>query len=583
MASAPHDRARTPDPSFDRYARMVSRALGTPVALVSLVEADRQVFPGARGLPPEVDRVRETPLSHSFCQHVVADGAPLVITDARQDERLRDNLAIPELGVVAYAGWPITDHTGAIVGSLCAIDTEPRAWTAGDLEMLEDLAAACSTELSERATRAAEIDLSHRSNVLLALSDGLAPTRTLADVAAAVDRIAVELLGCLAVGIWVRTSVDGDGGAVREHLAYVDHPASTWDSARVNRRLALDDSNPLGGTIVAGRGQHFPDRAGQNARYPRVDISRQVGEARSFVPLIGRDDVIGALALIWPGRRVLSDEDQVTVEALASYAGQALQRALLLQDRLDALVTLQKALMPHLPQPNTLELAARYFPAATQDQVGGDWYDAVVMPSGATSLMVGDVVGHDIEAAAVMGQLRNMLRAIAWAVDDTPSHNVARLDQAMRDLDVRGMATLVYARIEQDADQRATGQRTLRWANAGHPPPLVVSAEGEARLLGSAGADLMLGVSPTTERTDHRAAIEAGSTLLLYTDGLVERRGEDLNVGLDRLAAAAAAHHGLRLEDFLDAVVADVLRDRLEDDVAVLAVRFHEQPGEPAS
>jgi serine phosphatase RsbU (regulator of sigma subunit) len=179
-----------------------------------------------------------------------------------------------------------------------------------------------------------------------------------------------------------------------------------------------------------------------------------------------------------------------------------------------------------------------------------------------------------------MGQLRNMLRAIAWAVDDAPSHNVARLDQAMHDLDVEGMATLVYARIEQDAEQLRSSQRTLRWTSAGHPPPLVVSAEGEARLLGSGPGDLMLGIAPRTERTDNRATIEAGSTLLLYTDGLVERRGEDLRVGLDRLAAAAARHHRLDTEDFLDAVLADVLRDRLEDDVAVLAVRFHHQSPE---
>ena len=138
------------DSSFDRYARMVCRSLHVPVALVSLVEADRQVFAGARGLPVPLDVERQTPLSHSFCKHVVAAQAPFVVTDAREHEQVRLNPAVDELAVIAYAGWPITDHTGTIVGSLCAIDHEPRAWSDADLEMLEDLAAACSTELSER-------------------------------------------------------------------------------------------------------------------------------------------------------------------------------------------------------------------------------------------------------------------------------------------------------------------------------------------------------------------------------------------------------------------------------------------------
>src|SRR6478735_783561 len=198
------------DPSFDRYARMLSRTLDTPIALVSLVEEGRQVFPGACGLPASLEAVRETPLSHSFCQYVVADQAPLVISDAREDDRLRTNLAIPDLGVIAYAGWPITDHTGEIIGSLCAIDTEPRDWSAYDLEMLEDLAAACSTELSERGLRITEQELAHRSRVLLALSEGLSITRTMSDVAQAVERISIDQLGCLHAGIWLR----GDGDAV---------------------------------------------------------------------------------------------------------------------------------------------------------------------------------------------------------------------------------------------------------------------------------------------------------------------------------------------------------------------------------
>lgn len=136
--------------SFDHYARLVQRSLSVPVGLVSIVEEYRQVFPGALGLPDPWQEERETPLSHSFCKYVVAQEKPLIVEDARKEPFLVDNLAIPVLGVIAYAGWPITNSHGQVVGSLCAIDGEPRAWTAVDLENLRDLAAACSAEIAQR-------------------------------------------------------------------------------------------------------------------------------------------------------------------------------------------------------------------------------------------------------------------------------------------------------------------------------------------------------------------------------------------------------------------------------------------------
>jgi serine phosphatase RsbU (regulator of sigma subunit) len=560
------------DPSLDRYARLVSRILGTPIALVSLVEAGRQVFPGACGLPPDVEAVRETPLSHSFCQHVVADQAPLIIPDAREDDRLRDNLAIPDLGVVAYAGWPITDHTGEIVGSLCAIDTEPRAWTAHDLAMLEDLAAACSTELSERGLRITEQELAHRSRVLLALSEGLSATRTMADVAVAVERIAVDQLGCLHAGIWLRGQGDATGfDRAPEILTFIAPPDTIWTSALRNAELPYDESNPVGAAAVHGRAGYFSTKGAQNAIYPHLDTVEQVGDARTFQPLIARGAVLGTLALIWADEHPLTEQDRLTIEALASYSAQAVQRAGLLQERLDALVTLQSALLPDLPASECLELAARYRPAATRDQVGGDWYDVVVAPSGATSLMIGDVVGHDIAAAAVMGQLRTMLRTIAWTLGDAPAAQVQRLDRAMQDLAVDAMATLVYARVEPED---GSDGRTLHWTNAGHPPPLLVTSDGVVTFLDEGAPDLVVGVQPDTERTDDTVVLPRGSTLLLYTDGLVERRGETITVGLDRLADAAHRHQALDVDDFLDAILGDLLGQELADDVAVLAVHL---------
>jgi PAS domain S-box-containing protein len=146
------------DPAFDRLARLAARALGAPVGLVSLVAADRQVFAGQVGLPEPVASRRVTPLSHSFCRHVVAAGEALVVEDARDHPVVGDNLAVRDLGVVAYAGVPVRSPDGHVLGSLCAIDAQPRPWTADDLAALADLAAAVETEIELRATAAAARD-----------------------------------------------------------------------------------------------------------------------------------------------------------------------------------------------------------------------------------------------------------------------------------------------------------------------------------------------------------------------------------------------------------------------------------------
>jgi GAF domain-containing protein len=134
-------------PVFDWFARTVARQLHVPVALVSLVDVAGQVFPGAFGLPEPWAGERATPLSHSFCQHVVTSGGPLVVPNANDDSLVADNLAIMDLGVIAYAGVPLRAGTGLTVGSVCAIDHRPRQWTDTELGDLAAIAAECSAEL----------------------------------------------------------------------------------------------------------------------------------------------------------------------------------------------------------------------------------------------------------------------------------------------------------------------------------------------------------------------------------------------------------------------------------------------------
>jgi hypothetical protein len=142
-----------PEEPFDRLARLAARVVNAPVALVSAVDRDRQFFKSCLGLPEPWATRRETPLSHSFCQHVVAAREPVIVSDARKDERLLDNLAIRDLGVIAYLGVPLITRGGHAVGTLCVIDHEPRIWTNDEISLVKDVAAAVVTEITVRADR----------------------------------------------------------------------------------------------------------------------------------------------------------------------------------------------------------------------------------------------------------------------------------------------------------------------------------------------------------------------------------------------------------------------------------------------
>jgi GAF domain-containing protein len=139
-----------PEEPFDRLARLAARVVSAPVALVSGVDRDRQFFKSCLGLPEPWASQRETPLSHSFCQHVVAAKEPVIISDARRDQRMLDNLAIRDLGVIAYLGVPLITRDGHAVGTLCVIDHEPRIWTNDEIGLVKDIASAVVTEITLR-------------------------------------------------------------------------------------------------------------------------------------------------------------------------------------------------------------------------------------------------------------------------------------------------------------------------------------------------------------------------------------------------------------------------------------------------
>ncbi len=277
-----------------------------------------------------------------------------------------------------------------------------------------------------------------------------------------------------------------------------------------------------------------------------------------------------------PGRQVTLEDVELAGE-IARRAGAAVANARLFGQQRQVAETLQRSLLTVLPEPDHLHLTARYLPATAGAEVGGDWYDAFVLKDGATALVIGDILGHDLAAASLMGQVRNSLRAIAYDRLAPPSEVVQRLDEALAGLRVDALATCLFARAEQDEEHRRRGLRLLRWTSAGHLPPALTSVSGAVQLLDDRDGDLMLGVDPGTGRTDREAVLQPGDTLWLYTDGLVERSDQPLEVGLARLRQALAALHDRPLDEACDELLTRMLPDKHPDDVAVVAVRAHPQ------
>ncbi|RBY75711.1 histidine kinase [Blastococcus sp. TF02-09] len=239
--------------------------------------------------------------------------------------------------------------------------------------------------------------------------------------------------------------------------------------------------------------------------------------------------------------------------------------------------TLQRSLLTEPVQPEGSELAVRYVPAAREAQVGGDWYDVFDLPNGSTLLVIGDVAGHDSHSAATMGQLRGLLRGIAFSGSSDPATILTRLDLAIDGLGLGALATVLVGRLERPEDDG--GGRLLHWASAGHLPPLLRSPDGSVRPLDAPRAGLLLGVDPTRPRTGQQVLLEPGSTVLLYTDGLVERRDQVFDDGVALLAAALGELRDLPVDGLCDALLTRLLPDGAEDDVALVAVCLRPCPG----
>jgi serine phosphatase RsbU (regulator of sigma subunit)/PAS domain-containing protein len=314
---------------------------------------------------------------------------------------------------------------------------------------------------------------------------------------------------------------------------------------------------------------------------PAQELIRELApESLAVIPLHGRGRTVGLLSLFnGPGRSPLTPAEFTTAVEVADRAGLALDNARLYSQQRALAEQLQRSFLTEPPEPDHAEIVVRYLPAAAAAAVGGDWYDAFLQPDGATMLVIGDVAGHDTAAAATMGQLRSLLRGVATSHDESgPADVLSMLDTSMALLQVDTLATAAIARFEQTLDQRERGVTRMRWSSAGHFPPVTIHPDGTVAALQSFGrAEMLLGVDPGTRRTETVVTLDRGTTVLMFTDGLIERRDSDIDDGMERLVAALADLGDLPLQELCDRVLARMVEGQPDDDVALVAVRLHPQ------
>jgi GAF domain-containing protein len=543
-------------------------AVGAPVATLTLRD-DHDVLRiiGLRGLAEEqAAKWRRYPLGTATpSSRAVVTGR--VVTAVGRAELLEQ---FPDLGVTldgeqSVVGLPLrgTDHTmGAIGLSFPGL----RRLTSAELEFLEIVADTCAQAL-ERIKALEEADTQTAKLKFLAdaaeeLASSLDYETTLAHVA----RLAVPRFAD-----WCAIDLVDGTRLNRVAVAHVD-PAKVELARALQDRYPPDPDSPVGPWEVVRSGdplliEEITDEMLTAAAVDeeQISIARELQLCSALtVPLAARGKVFGVITWVYAeSGRHFGPQDVAFAEDLARRAAVAIDNAELYSQTLAAAVELQRAVLPEaMPLLSGWELASHYSPSG-RTEVGGDFYDAIPLGGGRIAVFVGDVMGRGVHAAAAMAQMRSAVRAYA-AVDPLPEAVLRSLDTMMSRYGSEQMVTLLYMVLNPRHDE-------LVVANAGHPPAVLLRSDLSTEQLPWAdGAPLGVG---RHRRRQSRVAFRTGDTLLAFTDGLIERRDEDIEQGMKRVHDAMPTMLRSSLATALDELVAQVRRELHDDDVAALAVR----------
>jgi serine phosphatase RsbU (regulator of sigma subunit)/anti-sigma regulatory factor (Ser/Thr protein kinase) len=426
-------------------------------------------------------------------------------------------------------------------------------------DRLDTIVGQCGVALERSFLLDSESRLRRLSERLQAITGELSNALTRADVARVilghVDEAAgtqCAVLASLGSGLGVSEILGSNG--------FDDDVATRWLDAPV------DAATPQGQALRSLAPYLYDARGDVEADARSYDPGATGHQSFLFVPLVLGRRPLALLVASSHDPLELGAEDLRFVAALAGQAAQALERARRFESEQRIAETLQQSVLPSsLPVLPTVQLAGRYLPGTAELEVGGDWYDAIQLSNGRLGLVVGDVVGKGVRAAATMGQLRNAIRA--FSLDRLkPMTTLGRLSRLAEEVIETSFATVVYAELDPE-----TG--VCRYASAGHPPPLVATLDGRVEYLeGGRGLPLGTGVASTYRQAV--AELPDGAVLLFYSDGLVERRGHSIDEGFERLRAAVAT--GPRDPERLAGHVLERLLgdEERRDDVVLLVARL---------
>ena len=457
----------------------------------------------------------------------------------------------------AWITIPLVTTRGAR-GALHLSLRRPRTLTQNEREWLQTMVSQCGQALERSGLYEEERRSRLRAEQLQGITELLSNALTSNDVA---DVVADEVATAVAAtAVAVAAAQDGDVTGI---LTARGHGVDVADAVL---EPGLASSSPTARALRTRRSVLLTE-AGSHGSPDDVDmLARSGAKMLLLVPLTAGRQSNGLLVVAWDSPVPLSAEDRAIVEALAGQAALALDRARRFESERTIVETLQRSVLPvSLPRVDGVQMAARYLPGSLQSDVGGDWFDAISLPDGKLGLVVGDVVGKGVQAAASMSQLRNAIRAFSVERLKPPS-TLARLNRLANDVLDTAFATVVYLALDP-----ASG--VCRFASAGHPPPIVAYPDGRIELL-EGGRGLPLGTGIEAKYRQETVELPAGTVILLYTDGLVERRGQSIDDGFDAVVRAlreSPTDPDRLLEHVLDQVVGSGER---EDDIALLAARL---------
>jgi GAF domain-containing protein len=517
----PHE--SLPAPAAARLDRLARRALRMPVALLP-VDAGARAF---------------------------------AVSDARTHPLLREEPVVEELGIVACAGVPL--HAGLEpVGAFCAYLPRPHSWTDPELEAIADLAAIAQSEIGLRAaTRAARTDREDAERAQ-------AGAESAGDVLARLTAITDAARGVAGQGALVGALAGAAARAFGVPSAVIDlldeqgvlHRRAAVGPAAAVAPGPLAAGEGFAGAVLTSGGVHsvadLPSGGNDVAALATAGLRAALG-----APLAVGGRPIGVIVVADTEPREWTPVDAELLEQAADRLAIAITQEQANENQRTIADTLQHALLPtRLPSSTGLRLAGRYRPA--ENRIGGDWYDVFALADGRVGIAVGDVVGHGIAAAAAAVRLRHFVRGYVLR-GHAPGEVVCALNRLVVHERDAAFSSMVYAEIDPRSGR-------MRWASAGHMPPVLLR-DGGVQVLAPAGGSL-LGAMPLDPWPEREDRLVAGDRVVLYTDGLVEQPGETLDEGIEAIFGSVGAQVS-DPDELADALLA-VRPDPGRDDAAVL-------------